>query len=250
MELKEYMYIIRKRIWLIVVIVVIACVGAGIKTFLTTPLYNAEAKLIVNQAFDRQGTTMLDLNSIQTNIMVINSYTEIIKSSAILDEVLKAYPDLGFTTEQLASMITVSSANESQVMNLTVQATSYEKAAKTANAVARIFEKEVPSIMQVDNVTILNQASLEKTNVAPVNINTLLSILISFVVGVMLSLGLVFLLEYLDDTFKSESELERELGLPVIAVIAKIRKEDAKQTVYATTTHGQVGDSNYATINQ
>lgn len=249
MELKEYMSILRKRIWLIAVIVIIACLGSTVKTYMTTALYNAEAKLIVNQAYDRQGTNMLDYNLIQTNIMVINSYTEIIKSSAILDEVLNAYPDLEYTPEQLASMITVSSANESQVMNLSVQATSYEKAAKTANAVARIFEKEIPSIMQVDNVTILSQAPLER-DAAPININPVMSILISFVVGLMLSVGLVFLLEYLDDTFKTEEELERELGLPVIAVIAKIKKEDVKQSIHTTSSHGQVGEGTYATINQ
>lgn len=125
--LKEYLNIIRKRLWLIAVIVIVACLGAAAKTYMTTPLYNAEAKLIVNQAYDRQGTTMLDYSLIQTNIALINSYSEILKSSAILDKVLTAYPDLGYTTEELASMINVSSANDSQVMNLTVQTTSYEK---------------------------------------------------------------------------------------------------------------------------
>ncbi|GAK41121.1 hypothetical protein TCA2_3612 [Paenibacillus sp. TCA20] len=249
MELKEYMNIIRKRVWLIAIIVIVACIGAGVKTYMTTPQYPAEAKIIVNQTYDRQGTAMLDYTLIQTNVMLINSYTEIIKSSAILDKVLEAYPDLGFTTEELASMITVSAANESQIMNLAVTATSYEKAAKTVNAVARIFEREIPTIMQVDNVTILNQAPLE-ANVPPVNINLMMSILISFVVGLMLSVGLVFLLEYLDDTFKTEAELERELGLPVVAVIARIKKDDVKSSHHTSISQGQVGEANYATVNQ
>lgn len=249
MELKEYMNIIRKRLWLIAAIVIVACLGAGVKTFMTTPLYNAEAKLIVNQTYDRQGTAMLDYSLIQTNVMVISSYTEVIKSSAILDKVVATYPDLGLTSQQLASMISVSSANDSQVMNLRVQDTSYEQAAKTVNAVARIFEAQIPSIMNVDNVTILSEAPLE-ANAAPININLVMSILISFVVGLMLAVGLVFLLEYLDDTYKSEAELERELGLPVLAVIARIKKDDVKSSQPVTTTQQQVGESSYATFNQ
>lgn len=249
MELKEYMNIIRKRLWLIAAIVIVACLGAGVKTFMTTPLYNAEAKLIVNQTYDRQGTAMLDYSLIQTNVMVISSYTEVIKSSAILDKVVATYPDLGLTSQQLASMISVSSANDSQVMNLRVQDTSYEQAAKTVNAVVRIFEAQIPSIMQVDNVTILSEAPLE-ANAAPININLVMSILISFVVGLMLAVGLVFLLEYLDDTYKSEAELERELGLPVLAVIARIKKDDVKSSQPVTTTQQQVGESSYATFNQ
>lgn len=249
MELKEYMNIIRKRLWLIAAIVIVACLGAGVKTFMTTPLYNAEAKLIVNQTYDRQGTAMLDYSLIQTNVMVISSYTEVIKSSAIMDKVVAAYPDLGLTSQQLASMISVSSANDSQVMNLSVQDTSYEQAAKTVNAVAKIFERQIPSIMNVDNVTILSEAPLE-ANAAPININPVMSILISFVVGLMLAVGLVFLLEYLDDTYKSEAELERELGLPVLAVIARIKKDDVKSSQPAITTQQQVGESSYATFNQ
>lgn len=249
MELKEYMNIIRKRLWLIAAIVIVACLGAGVKTFMTTPLYNAEAKLIVNQTYDRQGTAMLDYSLIQTNVMVISSYTEVIKSSAIMDKVVAAYPDLGVTSQQLASMISVSSANDSQVMNLSVQDTSYEQAAKTVNTVAKIFERQIPSIMNVDNVTILSEAPLE-VNAAPININPVMSILISFVVGLMLAVGLVFLLEYLDDTYKSETELERELGLPVLAVIARIKKDDVKSSQPAITTQQQVGESSYATFNQ
>ncbi|MEF3351627.1 Wzz/FepE/Etk N-terminal domain-containing protein [Paenibacillus sp. GYB006] len=249
MELKEYLNIIRKRLWLIAAIVIVACLGAGLKTFMTTPLYNAEAKLIVNQTYDRQGTAMLDYSLIQTNVMVISSYTEVIKSSAILDKVVAAYPDLGLTSQQLASMISVSSANDSQVMNLSVQDTSYEQAAKTVNAVAKMFERQIPSIMNVDNVTILSEAPLE-ANAAPININLVMSILISFVVGLMLAVGLVFLLEYLDDTYKSEAELERELGLPVLAVIARIKKDDVKSSQPSITTQQQVGESSYATINQ
>lgn len=249
MELKEYINIIRKRLWLIAVIVIVVCLGAGIKTYTTAPIYNAVAKLIVNQTYDRQGTEMMDYSLIQTNIKVISSYSEVIRSSAILDKVVAAYPDLELTSQQLASMITVSSANDSQVMNIIVQSDSYEKAAKTVNAVARIFESQIPSIMKVDNVTILDQAPLE-ASVAPININPVMNILISFVIGLMLSIGLVFLLEYLDDTFKSETELERELGLPVIAVITKIRKDDVKSYSSLTTSQQQVGESSYATLNQ
>ena len=131
MELKEYMQILRKRIWIIVAFVSVACIGAGIKNyFLTVPLYEANAKLIVNQAYNVQGVPSLDISSIQTNIKVINSYIEIIKSSAILDKVAATYPDLDMSGNQLAQSIRVTTANESQVMSLTATGLSSEKQRK------------------------------------------------------------------------------------------------------------------------
>ena len=108
MELKEYMHILRKRFWIIIAFVAVACIGAGVKNyFLTVPIYEANAKLIVNQAYNAQGVPSLDISSIQTNIKVINSYIEIIKSSAILDKVAATYPDLGMNGNELGRSLRV-----------------------------------------------------------------------------------------------------------------------------------------------
>ncbi|MDR9744137.1 YveK family protein [Paenibacillus taichungensis] len=249
MELKEYMQILRKRIWIIVAFVVVACIGAGVKNyFFTVPVYEANAKLIVNQAYNAEGFPNLDIGSIQTNIKVINSYIEIIKSPAILDKVSATYPDLGMSGSQLGQNIQVSTAKESQVMSLTAIGISSEKAAKTVNAVAKVFKSQIPAIMKVDNVTILSEAKPTDSS-RPINVNPSLNILVSFLVGLLLAIGFVFLLEYLDDTLKTEDELEKELGIPVLAVISKIKKEEARISKQ-TTSQKQVGDGQYATVNQ
>ena len=94
MELKGYLKVIRKKLLLIASIVLAACVLTGIKSFLyTDPVYQASAKLIVNQSFEVDGKQMVDWSSIQSNIMLINSYKEIIDSAAILDKVVSKYPD-------------------------------------------------------------------------------------------------------------------------------------------------------------
>ncbi|WP_342554634.1 Wzz/FepE/Etk N-terminal domain-containing protein [Paenibacillus sp. FSL R7-0652] len=250
MGLKEYMGILRKRIWIIVAFVLVACIGAGVKSyFFTTPIYEANSKLIVNQVYNANGVPNLDISSIQTNIKVISSYMEIIKSSAILDKVVTTYPDLGLTANQLGESIRVSTANESQVMSLTASGISSEKAAKTVNAVAKVFQSQIPVIMKVDNVTILSEAKPTELS-KPINVKPALNILISFFVGLMLAIGFVLLLEYLDDTLKTEDELEKELEIPALAVISKIRKEEARPSKQSSTPQKKVGDGQYVTANQ
>jgi len=57
----------------------------------------------------------------------------------------------------------------------------------------------------------------------PVKSNIKLNIAIAFFIGLMASIGLVFVLEYLDRTIKTEEEIEKYLDLPVIATIPRYK---------------------------
>ena len=78
--------------------------------------------------------------------------------------------------------------------------------------------------MKIDNVAILSEANVN-SNASPINMKTTLTIIVSLFAGLVLAIALVFMLDYLDDTFKSEAELEKELGLPVLTVISKMKKK-------------------------
>ena len=57
----------------------------------------------------------------------------------------------------------------------------------------------------------------------PVKPNIKLNIAFAFFIGLMASVGLVFVLEYLDRTIKTEEEVEKYLELPVIATIPRYK---------------------------
>ncbi|MBJ6360268.1 YveK family protein [Paenibacillus sp. GCM10012307] len=251
MELIQYMNIIKKKLWLILAIVVVACGGAAVKSYLlTTPIYLASAKLIVNQATQIEGTPTVNYSSVQTNIMLINSYKEIIRSTAITSKVVEQYPELRMGANQLARGISVNAASNSQVMSIAFQSYSYEHAANIVNAIAKVFKEQIPTIMKVDNVTLLNEAN-PADNAAPINSSPIMNILISVIVALLLGIGLAFLLDYLDDSIKSEEELERYLGLPVLASITRIQKEDMRTNRKTASSYKQeAGEGNYATLNQ
>lgn len=247
MELKHYFRVIQKRWWIIAVIVIVAMAAAGIKSFyFTTPVYSANAKLIVNQS----SGDGLNTSTIQTSIFLINSYKEIIKSSAVMNKVVEQYPELGESSASLAAKVSVSAANNSQVMNLMYQDISYEKAANVVNAVSMVFKEQIPHIMNVDNITILSEADTS-ISPAPINFNPLVNILISFVVSFLLAIGFVFLLDYLDDTLKTEEEITRLMDVPVLAVVGRISKGDMKKPKQPKAMKQQkVGENQYAPLNQ
>ncbi|WP_068675297.1 YveK family protein [Oceanobacillus sp. Castelsardo] len=223
-SLKEIFEVLRKRILLILSITLgAAIVAAVVSYFLLTPTYESSSQFIVNQK-QQDPTTQYTTGDIQSNVQLINTYNIIIKSSAILDEVVESL-DLTYTSEELEDKINVTSADNSQVVTVTVTDETPATAVKIANTIVETFQHNIPEIMRVDNVSILTKAELAKSP-TPVAPNPILNIVIAIVLGIMVGVGLTFLLEYLDNTVTTEEDVEKKLGLPVIGVISQVSDKD------------------------
>ncbi|UYT84624.1 YveK family protein [Priestia megaterium] len=220
-SLKELFQTLKKRLWLIGLITIIAAIiSAVISFFILTPIYQTQTQILVNQAKSDQ--QLYTGTEVQTNIQLINTYNVIIKSPAILDKVKKEL-DLDRTVDELNDQVTVSSAKDSQVVEITVQDQSPYVAAQIANKTAEVFQTEISKIMKIDNVSILSKAEV-KENVSPVKPQPLLNIAVAIVIGLIVGTGLAFLLEYLDNTIKTEQDIEGILELPVIGAITNIKE--------------------------
>ena len=220
-SLKELFQTLKKRLGLIVVITALAVIVSGVVSFfMITPIYQASTQLLVNQAKGDQEGIDYSTNTVQTNLQLINTYNVIIKSPAILEKVADQLGN-GLTASQLNKQITVSSEQDSQVVNVTVQDPDPQMAVNIANKTAEIFQKEIVDLMNIDNVNILAKANVGE-NPAPVKPQPLLNIAIALVVGLMAGFGLAFLLEYLDNTIKTEQDIERILELPTLGSVAQM----------------------------
>ncbi|MGE6487371.1 YveK family protein [Paenisporosarcina sp. NPDC076898] len=233
-SLQELFHTLKKRIVLILTLTILATLISGIVSyFFVTPIYQASTQLLVNQ--EKSETPILNVSDIQTNLQLINTYNVIIKSPAILDIVRKDLALDTLTTEGLNSKITVSAVGESQVLTITVQDPDQFVARDIANTTASVFQREISNIMNVDNVSILSQATATDTQ-SPIKPNKPLNMAIAMVVGLMLGVGLAFLLEYLDTTIKSEQQIEKLLDIPVIGAISSMeRKEQSKLDKFQQT---------------
>ncbi|WP_086074485.1 YveK family protein [Paenibacillus camerounensis] len=240
LDLRDYFQIVKKRLWMIVSIVVVVCLLAGIYSlYIKKPVYEASTKIIVNQTQQVQtAASELDLNQINTNIQMINTYKEIIKTPAILDVVANNYPEFNTNAEELLKKVNVSSVNNTQVMTLVVRDNSYQRAAELVNAISLVFKQEIPSLFNVQNVSILNEAKLNPpVEPGPVEPNVVMNLAIAFIVSLMIGLGIAFLLEYLDDTLKTEEDIEKYLGLPTIAMITRLGQEETRGTETQAQQH-------------
>ncbi|MFJ9204788.1 YveK family protein [Bacillus velezensis] len=223
-SIKEIFAILRKRLLFILIITAAASSAGGLISFFAlTPVYENSTQILVSQSKNNQKE--VQFNDVQTNLQLINTYNVIIKSPVILDEVIKQL-HLSMTSKELESKITVSSEQDSQVVTIAVRDTDAKRAAVMANAVASVFQDKITAIMNVDNVSILSKAEASDSQ-SPAEPNRKLNIALAFAAGLLGGIGLAFLLEHLDNTIKSEEQLEALLGIPILGTVTSISTKDS-----------------------
>ncbi|KFN03980.1 capsular biosynthesis protein [Bacillus clarus] len=224
-SLKELFTILRKRLVMILAITIgAALVSAIVSYYFMTPIYQTSTQILVNQK--KQDEKIIQYNEVQTNVQLTNTYKIIVKSPVILDKV-KRELKLGISTQELNGKINVANEKDSQVIVITVDDKDANLARDIANTTAEVFKSKIAKIMSVDNVTILSKAEVTEGQ-SPIKPNKILNVAIAFVIGLMASVGLAFLLEYLDNTLKKEEDIEKLLGIPVLGVASHIKGNGAK----------------------
>lgn len=222
-SLQEIFQIIRKKILLIFSITFLTALISGIISYYyLTPIYESSTQLLISQDSNEQLTGERD---IETDLQLINTYNVIIKSPVILDLVIEDLSLEKMTAQTLNKKIVVSSEGDSQVVTITVQDADQFIARDIANTTATIFKRKITELMNINNVSVLAEATASNGQ-EPVKPQPLLNVAISIVIGIMFSIGLAFLLEYLDNTIKSEKDIEKLLSLPVIGSISSMEKKE------------------------
>ncbi|MDW4299786.1 Wzz/FepE/Etk N-terminal domain-containing protein [Staphylococcus saprophyticus] len=215
LDLSKILGILRKNLKLLIILPIICLLISVLLTFLfLDDKYQASTQVLVNQ---KESDSQMMAQEVQSNIQLVNTYSEIVKSPRILDEVSKEL-NRQYSSSEITSMLTVTNQADSQVLNISVDSKSGSDSEKIANKIAKVFSNEVPDIMSVDNVSILSKAEGTATKVAP---KPLVNLVIGLIVGLILALLVIFIKEMIDKRIKTEEDVENELDIPVLGSIQK-----------------------------
>ena len=216
-ELRELLEILLKRKLLIIIMTVLCTVAGGVySVFLITPMYNAETTMMVNGAKNMTDiASSLDIGSINLSQKLVVTYGEIVKSRIVLEQTIDSLK-LDMTYEQLLRKTTAQQVGGTEILKIAVQDEDPEQAAVIANKISDVFVKEVMRILKVNNVETIDKAiPIEK----PVNVKTALNTAIAMILGLMMGVFTAFVLEYMDNTIKTENDVQKHLDLPVLGLI-------------------------------
>lgn len=220
-ELRELLAILLKRKWLIAIVLVLCMLlGTVYSLFFVTPQYTSKTTLMVNGSKGTSVTDIaasFDLGSINLSQKLVVTYGEIVKSRIVLEQVISRL-ELNMTYNQLLEKITSQQVGSTEILAISVTTEDPDESAIIANTIAEVFVKEVMRILKVNNVETIDKA-IPMT--LPINVKTVLNIAISIILGLMLGVFIAFGLEYLDQTIKTEEDVEKYLGLSVVGTIPK-----------------------------
>jgi len=220
-SLVELLGIIKKHFKLIVITTVGATIIAALYTFfLTTPMYQSSTEILVTQSSNEEAT--VSQSDIDTSIALINTYEDIIRNDVTLNPVIE---ELGLEADpsDLRENISIQINENSQVFSLQAQSENPYEASEIANTTAGVFQEQIFDMMDVDNVTIISEAT---PNMDPASPNNLLNIIIGFLLGGMLGVGLVFIRELTDTTVKTEEYIEEATGWTSLGHVNRFSKDD------------------------
>ncbi|MEG0170023.1 YveK family protein [Anaerorhabdus sp.] len=214
-----------KRVWFWCVIVCILSTGAAflITNYLIVPKYKATGKIIVVQKNDAQNAQM-NINDVNLSQKLVSTYSEILKSERISDLVVTEL-NLPYTNKEFVDMVSVSSANNTEVINVAFTSPNPQEAMDVANTTIKIFQEQIYEIMSIENVSVLNWAKFPYYPDSPSMIKNLA---IGLLIGIMLSGLIVFIVLIKDSKVKTEDEFREILGYPILGVIPDFANELAR----------------------
>jgi capsular polysaccharide biosynthesis protein len=204
-------------------VVAFATSAAGVYSYeLSRPIYEASAKLILTNEQIEAG--LIDYNTLMANGMLIQTYGEIVKTPRLMSKVVEAHPELNMTQEQLMAAVSAKTS-DNQIMSIVVRNASYARAAEIANDVAGVMVAEIPAIMKMNNVFLLDKAPA-LPDPEPVNLRPEIKTLIAFLLSWALGIGIALLRHYFDDRIRSARDVEATLGIETLASLPRLKRNE------------------------
>ena len=224
-DLIELFKKIIKHLPLIILLSVIVGVASfAASKFLITPKYDSNATMIVSSS--KQNTdpnnpqAAVELGQIQANKALISTYSEIVKSKGIADRVI-ANLGLDMDYEVFSNKVSIEPVKDTQIISVKVVDTIPERAKDIANETANIFKSSIGDIMNMDNVQILDGATLPEEPSSPkIGKNTAIGIMLGFILGI----AIVMIKELSDTRIKSSEDVTAEFDIPVLGLIPDKKK--------------------------
>ena len=202
-------FYLSKMLWIIIAVAVCLIGGNLYSNFVKVPKFESNTKIVL--VSNQKETTKSDLTF---NQGLVDEYSVVVKSDKTLKTVLENLGLEGkYSTNQLSKMISVSSVEKTSVINIKVTSTDSEEAANIANSLAEVFAQVVNDIYSLDNVYILDKAEASDT---AINNSVVKENVIYFLAGFVLSVGILFVVFYFDDSIKNSDEIEKKFNVVVI----------------------------------
>lgn len=248
-DLAAILYALKRKIVLIISIGILgACASFLYTAFLVTPTYTSTSSMLVLT----KETTLSSLSDLQMGSQLVNDYKVLMVSRPVLSEVI-ANLDLSIDYKQLKNMISINIPSDARVLELSVTCYDPCMAKIIVDELAEVSSAYIGDKMEVVPPKIIETGEVPTQKTSP---NTKKNVMLGLLLGLCLSAGVVALIEILDDTIKSEEDVEKYLGLPTLAnvpdrkdyISGRSRKRSQNRAQLMNAKHADVGSKKEKTV--
>lgn len=220
-------YLFKKKIYIILATILGIILGIIYTKFLLVPMYSSNSTVILSKptTTDNIDKTTTESDAITQNDITLNSklvatYSEILQSRSVALDVIDKLK-LNINEDKLRKNISVTSKNDTEMLQIRVNNEDPNVAADIANTLATVFSQKVKEIYNIENVTVIDEAY---ATTEPYNVSYTKNAALFGIVGLVLSAGVLFIFFYFDTKIRSKHEVEDLLDVEVLAVIPEITR--------------------------
>lgn len=227
-SLKEIFDILRKHLTSILISMFVGLALAAIVTFFVlTPQYRSQAQLIVTLP----QTETTNANDVNTNLQMINTYKELVTGDLVINQVkdrIESEYGIDKSVQELKDSVEVTQSQNSLMFSIMAIDTSSVYAANIANTTALVFQENAKDVLNVDKISIISNAEASSSPVSP---NNKLNLAIGLVLGILVGVGIAFLLELLDRTVKDNKYVTETLGFTILGTVPQMSAKEVNATI-------------------
>lgn len=219
LDLKELFFMFwNKKLEIILITLMFVAVGIGYSYFFVKPEYTSTTSLVLAQSSSsgQTGDGAISATDLTMNSKLVSTYSELIKRKAILGQVCENLNIPESNIQELRGKIKVNSAKNTEIIEISVTNKDPNKAAAIANEIAKVFGEKIVEIYNISNVYLLDRA---EANAVPSNINHMKDVVIFAFIGLVIAAVYVLIANMLDNTIKTEQDVEATTELLVLSSI-------------------------------
>lgn len=225
LDLKELFFMFwNKKLEIILITLMFVAVGIGYSYFFVKPEYTSTTSLVLAQSSSsgQTGDGAISATDLTMNSKLVSTYSELIKRKAILGQVCENLNIPDSNIQELRGKIKVNSAKNTEIIEISVTNKDPNKAAAIANEIAKVFGEKIVEIYNISNVYLLDRA---EANAVPSNINHMKDVVIFAFIGLVIAAVYVLIANMLDNTIKTEQDVEATTELLVLSSIPNYNVE-------------------------
>lgn len=213
MKLSDYVRIVRRSGWIVLLAIVLAAGSAFVFSKLQTPVYRSEQKILIEPARNDFGLT-------QTLVDLLNSYAQWMSTSTLAQQVIDSLK-LDMTPDQLVADVLITPDRNNDLLDVDVSMTDGNIANDVARTYGTLFlqwlEKHNQPLALADRI---NAELLDMPRYGKIRPTTEVNVLAGALLGLLIGGAAIVAIEtFSANVVRHAADVERALQLPVLGAI-------------------------------